>query len=550
MTHYLTYFESAVKTFWNNPALSNYGKEDFTFGQVAEQIERNHILLELAGAQRADKVVLCARNSAQWAMAFMSVTSYDAVVVPVLNDFPPESVQSLTAHSDATVIFTEPGIWEKMDAAAMPNLKAAFNMLSGKVLMLRDSEYTAETIKAKVEEEFKTRFPNGMKPENVSYPTGSLDELEIINYTSGTTSAPKGVMLSARNFSSNIEFGRNRIAAYEGETMLSMLPMAHLYGMAFEFVYPLSQGVHITFLGKTPTPSVLIKALSDVKPHLIVTVPLVVEKIFKAKVIPTLQKPVMKALLAIPGISNIILGKVKKKLITTFGGYLRSGLVMGGAALGETTEKYMHRMHFPYTVGYGMTECGPLIGYEHYSKFVPRSCGKPVDGMKVRIASANPETEVGEIQVHGDNVMMGYYKNPEATKATFTEDGWLRTGDLGLVDKDGNIFIKGRSKNMILSGNGQNVYPEELEDKLNALPLVSECLVVSRNNKIVALVVPDMDGFKPLAEQGRTIESVMTDYLAQVNASLPAYSHINKIELRNEPFEKTPKRSIKRFMYQ
>lgn len=550
MTHYLTYFETAVKTFWNNLALSNYGKEDFTFGQVAEQIERNHILLELAGAQRGDKVVLCARNSAQWAMAFMSVTSYDAVVVPVLNDFPPESVQNLTAHSDATVIFTEPSIWEKMDAEAMPNLKAAFNMLSGKALMLRDSELTAEAIKAKVEEEFKNRFPNGMKPENVSYPTGSLDELEIINYTSGTTSAPKGVMLSARNFSSNIEFGRNRIPAYEGETMLSMLPMAHLYGMAFEFVYPLSQGVHITFLGKTPTPSVLIKALADVKPHLIVTVPLVVEKIFKGKVIPTLQKPVMKVLLAIPGINNIILGKVKKKLISTFGGYLRSGLVMGGAALGETTEKYMHRMHFPYTVGYGMTECGPLIGYEHYSKFVPRSCGKPVDGMKVRITSANPETEVGEIQVHGDNVMMGYYKNPEATKATFTEDGWLRTGDLGLMDKNGNIFIKGRSKNMILSGNGQNVYPEELEDKLNALPLVSECLVVSRNNKIVALVVPDMDGFKPLAEQGRTIESVMTDYLAQVNAQLPAYSHINKIELRNEPFEKTPKRSIKRFMYQ
>lgn len=549
MIHYLNYVEAAIKRFWNNKALSNYGKEDFTFAQTAEYIERMHIALQLTGAQSGDKMVLCARNSAQWAMTFLSITTYDAVAVPLLNEFHPDNIQALTAHSDSTVLFTEPAIWKQLDPDAMPMLRVVFDMQTGELLYCRDGQWNDAKLRISIHDQFTSRYPQGLTPSNISYPTGSLDELEIINYTSGTTSAPKGVMLTARNISFINEFAIGRIPAHEGDTILSMLPMAHLYGLAFEFLYTFTQGVHITYLGKAPTPSMLIKAFADVKPYMVITVPLVVEKIFKSKVFPTVEKPMMKFLLKVPGINNIIYKKIRRKLVDVFGGNLRSGLIVGGAAINEKVEALMHRMHFPYTVGYGMTECSPLVGYEDYDSFAVRSCGKRVTGVDVRIDSYDPESIVGEIQVSGPNVMQGYYKNPEATKATFTEDGWLRTGDLGLIDKDGNIFIKGRSKNMILSGSGQNIYPEELEDKLNALPLVTESIVVSRARRIVAIVVPDMEHFKPIQAIGHTIESVMADYLSVVNAGLPAYSRINKIELRYEPFEKTPKKSIKRFLY-
>lgn len=549
MKHYLNYVETAIKTYWNRVALSNYGKDDYTFGQVAERIERIHIMLELAGAERDDKIVLCARNCAQWAMTFLGIVTYDAVAVPLLYDFLPESVQMLTNHSGSTVLFTEKSVWTKLDVKSMPQIKAVFDTLTNELLYLKGETTDAVTFHTQVETVMHDRFPQGLKPEWVSYPTGQLDELEIINYTSGTTSAPKGVMLSARNLSFITDFAINRLPAHEGDSILSMLPMAHLYGLAFEFLYTFTQGVHITFLGRTPTPSVLVKALSDVRPFLAITVPLVIEKIFKSKVFPTLEKPVMKVLLKIPLVNDVIYRSIRKKLIDVFGGNLRAGLIVGGAAINEKVEQLMHRMRFPYTVGYGMTECSPLVSYEEYSRFTPRSCGKPLPGISVRIDSADDERVAGEIQVKGDNVMMGYYKNEEASRAAFTADGWLRTGDLGLIDKMGNIVIKGRIKNMILSGNGQNVYPEELEDKLNALPLVSESLVVSRSKNIIALVVPDWESFKPLSDAGHKIEDVMADYLQQVNASLPSYCKINKIEVRTEPFEKTPKKSIKRFLY-
>ena len=549
MEHYLNYVESAIKNSWNHKALSNYGKEDFTYGQTAEYIEHMHIALSLLGAAKDDKMVLCARNCAQWAMTFLSITTYDAVAVPLLNDFLPENIQLLTAHSDSTVLFTERSVWASMDIAALPALIAAFDVLDGTLLWCRSGQWNDAAFRDAVNKEYRLRFPGGLKPSQVSYPTGPLDELEIINYTSGTTSKPKGVMLSAYNISFINEFAINRLVAHEGDTLLSMLPMAHLYGLAFEFIYTFSQGVHITFLGKSPTPTTLVKALSEVKPYMTITVPLVVEKIFKSKVIPVLEKPVMKVLLKIPVVNTLIYRRIRRSLIDVFGGDLRYGLIVGGAAINEKVEKIMHRMHFPYTVGYGMTECSPLIGYEDYDDFVQRSCGKPVPGVHVRIDSSDPQHEVGEIQVQGPNVMMGYYKNPDATHAAFTEDGWLRTGDLGLVDENGNIFIKGRSKNMILSGNGQNIYPEEIEDKLNALPLVTESIVVSRAKRLVALVVPDMNAFQKLAAEGRTLDSIMLDYLSQINAKLPAYCKLHKIELHLNPFEKTPKKSIKRFMY-
>lgn len=549
MTHYLNFAENAIKDHWDLPAFTNYGRNTFTFAQVAEQIEKLHIVFNLLDIQKGDKATLCAKNSGEWAISLLSITTYDGVAVPLLNDFLPETVQGLCHHSDSKIIFTEDTIWEKMDTTAMPNIKIAINTQDFSILYLNDAKWTKETLAQETVKEFEKRFPQGVKPEHVSYPTGSLDEVELINYTSGTTSAPKGVMLTARNISSNIEFAIKEIPCKTGYTIVSMLPLGHLYGFAFEFLYPFASGCHIYFLGKTPTPSVLIKALSEVKPYILITVPLVVEKIFKGKVMPTLNKPLMKILLAIPGLNNIIYNSVRKKLITTFGGFLEHGLVVGGAAINEKVEKLMRRMKFPYTVGYGMTECGPLIGYSDWKTFAERSCGRPVTGMKVRIDSDNPQTKVGEIQVKGENVMTGYYKNTEATKASFTADGWMKTGDLGIIDAKGNIYIKGRSKNMILGPNGQNIYPEEIEDKLNSLPLVAESLAVSRSNRIVAIIVPDMDAFQKLEGNTKTINEIMDDYLKEVNEQLPAYSKVKLYELREEPFEKTPKRSIKRFLY-
>ena len=548
--HYLTHVENAIKNHWNSPAITNYGKNTFTFGQVAENIEKLHILLEEAGVKKNDKIVLCAKNSAEWAASFIAIGSYGAVMVPLLNDFLPESVQNLTNHSDATAIFTEPEIWNKMDAEKMPNINIAINILDFTPIYTKGGKVDATTFNEKCDAIFAERFLGGVKPEHVEYHTGNFDDLALINYTSGTTSDPKGVMLSARAISSNVEFAMKHMPNQPGWHILSMLPLGHMYGMAFEFLYPMASGCHIFFLGKTPTPSVLIKALSEVKPYMLVTVPLVVEKIFKGKVMPTLEKPLMKVLTAIPGINKIIYGKVRAKLLATFGGNLERGsLIVGGAAINEKVEKLMKKMNFPYTVGYGMTECAPLICYRNWKTFAMRSCGQTVERMEVRIDSENPRTVVGEIQMKGDNVMMGYYKNPEATKATFTEDGWLKSGDLGVMDADGNVFIKGRSKNMILSASGQNVFPEEIEDKFNSLPLVMESIVISRGNKIVALVVPDMDVYKRLEGNTKSVEEILDEYLKQVNAELPAYSKVNLVERHDEPFEKTPKRSIKRFLY-
>ena len=548
--HYLNHVENSIKKYWSFPAFTNYGKNTFTFGQVAENIEKLHILLQEAGVVKGDKIVLCAKNSAEWAASFIAIGTYDAVMVPLLNDFLPESIQNLTNHSDATAIFTEPEIWSKMDATKMPKVNIAINIQNFTPIYTKGHEVDAVAFHDKCEKIFSDRFPEGVKPEHISYPTGNLDELELINYTSGTTSDPKGVMLSARAISSNIEFAIPNMPNQPGWHILSMLPLGHMYGMAFEFLYPFATGCHIFFLGKTPTPSVLIKALAEVKPYMLVTVPLVVEKIFKGKVMPTLNKPHMKLLTAIPGVNKIIYNTVRKKLLTTFGGNLERGsLIVGGAAINEKVEKLMKKMNFPYTVGYGMTECAPLICYRNWKTFAMRSCGVVVDRMKIRIDSEDPHNVVGEIQMKGDNVMMGYYKNPEATKATFTEDGWLKSGDLGIIDHDGNVFIKGRSKNMILSASGQNVYPEEIEDKLNSLPLVMESIVISRGNRIVALVVPDMDAFKRLEGNTKSIDEIMNEYLKQVNTEMPAYSKVALVELHDEPFEKTPKRSIKRFLY-
>ncbi len=543
MKHYFTRLEEAMRANWERPALGNYRGEEFTFGEVATNIAKLHVLYEAIGLKKGDKVALCAKNSARWGIAFFSANTYEAVVVPILADFHPDSVNSLVDHSESTVLFTDADIWSKLDIARMPNIKAVVSTADFKLLYAADEKIqaandTLQTI-------FDEKYPKGFSAEDVSYPTDNDKELAIINYTSGTTSTPKGVMLRYECISANVAFGQKRLPSYPGDKIVSMLPMAHMYGMMFELIYPLCGGSSIYYLGKTPTPALLLGAMAEVKPYLVITVPLVMEKIFKSKVAPVVNKPVMKAICAIPGLNQIIFKKIRNTLLNAFGGKVRE-IVMGGAALNPDVEKWFRKFKLPYTVGYGMTEAAPLMAYEDWWEFAPKSCGKPIDTVEVRIDSEDPYNKVGEIQARGMNIMSGYYKNEEATKAAFTEDGWMRTGDLGLLDKKGNIFIKGRSKNMILSANGQNIYPEEIEAVVNNQPYVIESVVVDRGARLVALVYTDSEKMKAEAVD---VEAFKKDLMADVNKSMPAYSKVNLVEIMDQPFEKTPKMSIKRFMY-
>ena len=542
MRHYLEILRESMLAKWEKQALSDYKGKDFTFADIATQIVRLHEVFEAVGVKPGDKIALSAKNSAHWAIAFFASVTYRAVAVPLLHEFLPEQTANLVDHSESVVLFTESKNWEVMPKEAMPQLKAAIDLENFKALYAKDIDL--EAVIAKAYENTPATIAFEKRQEALSFKTGDMEDLTIINYTSGTTSSPKGVMLTVRNISSNIEFALSHIPVEDGDNIISMLPLAHMYGMAFEFIYPICGGGHTYFLGKTPTPTVLMQALADVKPYLLITVPLVMEKIFKGKVMPTLQKPAMRVLTAIPGVKNIIYGKVREKLLTTFGGKLRS-IVLGGAALNPAVEKVMKAVKLPYTVGYGMTECAPLIGYSPWDSFRKGSCGRIVTDMEVRIDSKNPQQVVGEIQVKGANVMKGYYKNPEATAATFTEDGYLKTGDLGIVDKGGNIFIKGRSKCMILTANGQNVYPEEVECVLNAMPYVAESLVVDRKGKLVALVATTEDKLSK-----EELAEAMEQNRIALNAQMPAYSKVAQIEILEEGFQHTPKHSIKRFLYE
>ena len=543
MKHYFARLEEAIKANWERPALGNFRGETFTFGEVATNIAKLHVLYDTIGLKKGDKVALCAKNSARWGIAFFSANTYEAVVVPILADFHPESINSLVDHSESSILFTDSDIWSKLDISKMPGVKAVVSTADFKLL------YAADEKISKANDEldmiFAKKYPEGFRADDVTYPTDNDKELAIINYTSGTTSAPKGVMLRYECISANVEFGQKRLPSYPEDKVVSMLPMAHMYGMMFELIYPLCGGSSIYYLGKTPTPALLLGAMAEVKPYLVITVPLVMEKIFKSKVAPVINKPVMKVITAIPGLNNIIFKKIRNTLLQAFGGNVRA-IVMGGAALNPDVEKWFKRFKLPFTVGYGMTEAAPLMAYEDWWEFACKSCGKAIDTIEVRIDSTDPYNKVGEIQARGMNIMSGYYKNDEATKAAFTADGWMRTGDLGLLDKKGNIFIKGRSKNMILSANGQNIYPEEIEAVVNNQPYVIESVVVNRGAKLVALVYADSEKIKADNIDAEVYKSTI---ISEVNKSMPAYSKINIVEYMDQPFEKTPKMSIKRFMY-
>ena len=543
MKHYFTRLEEAVKANWERPALGNYRGELFTFGELARQIAKFHVFFDAIGLKKGEKVALCAKNSARWGVTFFAANTYEAVVVPILADFHPDSVNSLVDHSESTVLLTDSDIWAKLDIAKMPTVKAVISSSDFSLLYAATPEIQAAN--DNIDALFAEKYPNGFTAADVAYPTDNDKELAIINYTSGTTSAPKGVMLRYECISANVTFGQKRLPSYPEDKIVSMLPMAHMYGMMFELIYPLCGGSSIYYLGKTPTPALLLGAMKEVKPYLVITVPLVMEKIFKSKVAPIVNKPVMKVLCAIPGVNQLIFKKVRNTLLNAFGGNIRE-IVMGGAALNPDVEKWFMKFKLPFTVGYGMTEAAPLMAYEDWWEFASKSCGKPIDTVEVRIDSEDPYTKVGEIQARGMNIMSGYYKNEEATKAAFTEDGWMRTGDLGLLDKKGNIFIKGRSKNMILSANGQNIYPEEIEAVLNNQPYVVESVVVDRGARLVALIYMDSDKAKA---EGVDLEEYKKVVMTEVNKSMPAYSKVNVVEYMTEPFAKTPKMSIKRFMY-
>lgn len=477
---------------------------------------------------------------------FFAANTYEAVVVPVLVDFHPDSVNSLVAHSESKILFTDTDVWSKLDISQMPQLVAVVSTTDFSLLYASD-----ETVRSAMDglsEAFDKKYPMGFTRDNVSYPTDNDKELAIINYTSGTTSAPKGVMLRYECVTANVQFAQDNLPASGEDAIVSMLPMAHMYGMMFEFIYPACHGVKVYYLGKTPTPSVLLGAMKEVRPYLVITVPMVMEKIFKSAVQPKIKKPVMRVLTCIPGINRLVFKKIREALLAAFGGRIRT-IVMGGAALNPDVEKWFKRIGLPYTVGYGMTEAAPLLAYWRWDDFAPRSCGRAIDTIEIRIDSDDPQHVVGEIQARGMNVMSGYYKNEEATRAAFTEDGWMNTGDLGVVDEKGNIFIKGRSKNMILSANGQNIYPEEIEAVVNNQQYVIESVVVDRGAKLVALVYLDQDKLRNDSLDGEAVSDAMADMMKIVNRSLPSYSKLTKVEIVGEPFVKTPKMSIKRFLY-
>ncbi len=546
MEHYLACLENSMKSAWGKPALCNYKGEVFTNADLAKYIVKFGMMFEKAGINKGDKIALCAKNTARWAVTFLAVNAYGAVIVPILVDFHPDSVSHLTDHSDSVLLFTDKEIWEKLDKSAMPKLKGAINVDDFSLLYAPDAEFKEAF--ENMDSDFEARYPDGLSSADISFPVDNFSDLAVINYTSGTTSAPKGVMLTYGNLSASIEYGHKHVLIYPGDTLVSMLPMAHVYGMVYEFLYPLTGGCAVYYLGKTPAPSLLLKAMKDVKPYMICTVPLVMEKIYKSSLKPVLSKWYIRVLAAIPGVNKIIFNKMRSGLDTAFGGKVRT-YIMGGAALNPEVEKWFKRIGLHYTVGYGMTEAAPLLAYEDWSRYVPGSCGKVIDCIEARIDSDDPQHIAGEIQAKGANITIGYYKNEEANKAAFTEDGFLRTGDLGIIDKNNNVFIKGRSKSMILSANGQNIYPEELEAVINNQEFVAESLVVDRSGKLVALVYFDKDAIK----NARLDEEAVSDLPEKVrlasNRQLPGYSQISKVETVMVPFEKTPKMSIKRFLY-
>jgi len=545
---FLGLIEQSVRNHWDLPAMTDFQGKTFFYKDFALEINKLHEFFNSAGIQRGDKISICGKNSANWAIAFFATLSYGAVAVSILHEFDKNSVQYIVDHSDSKMFFVDENIWDEIDETKIPKVDTIFSLDNFSLLKV-----TSKELKIFVTNSFSyfdAKYEKGFFVNDITFRTDRPEELAVLNYTSGTTSSPKGVMIPYRSLWSNTKFANDNLEYINpGDNIVCMLPMAHTYGLAFEILNPLSMGCHIHFLGKTPSPKILLDAFAKIKPKLVLAVPLILEKIVIKNVFPKLKQGAAKTLIKLPVLNSIVYNKVRKSLINIFGGRLVE-VVIGGAALNVDVENFLRKIKFPYTVGYGMTECGPLISYSFWTKFKKRSCGKVVDRMQVKIDSEDPQNVVGEILTKGTNLMLGYYKNEEATKATFTDDGWFKTGDLGILDKDNFVFIKGRNKNMILGPSGQNIYPEEIEDKLNNSPYILESLALEENGKIVALIVPETEVLKAENILPEQYDSFFENEIKKINAELANYSKITSCRIQTEEFEKTPKRSIRRFKYQ
>lgn len=547
--NFIKIYEKGFKENWERPALTDYNtKESFTYQQIAEEIAKLHILYKHCQIRRGDKIAIVGRNTPRWCIAFMSAITYGAIVVPILQDFNANDIHHIVSHSDSVLLFVGDLIWENLEVDKLNNLRATISLRDYSCLDQRDGECISKCL-SEMDINFKNKYPNGFSRENIKYAELSNDKVVLINYTSGTTGFSKGVMLTGNNLAGNTMFGIHSKLHYPGSKCLSFLPLAHAYGCAFDILVPLAVGTHITMLGKIPSPKILLKALEEVKPNLIICVPLILEKIYRKQILPMLNKRALKWAVNIPLLDNQIYAQIRKKLVDAFGGRFEQ-VIIGGAPLNKEVEAFLYKIKFPFTVGYGMTECGPLISYTHYTEFIPTSAGRILEGyMQVRIDSEDPYNIPGEICVKGENVMKGYYKNQEATDAVLDKDGWLHTGDMGTINKDNTIFIKGRYKTMILGPNGQNIYPEAIEAKLNNMPFILESLVIEKDGKLIALVYPDYEAVDENGISNKDILIAMEEIRKNVNNELAPFENISKIQLYPTEFEKTPKKSIKRYLY-
>ncbi|MDR3338860.1 MAG: AMP-binding protein [Candidatus Symbiothrix sp.] len=547
-----TFIKLYERSFGENfdlPAMTDYGSDKiFMYSDVAKEIAKLHILFEECRINKGDKISIIGKNSSRWAIAHIATVSYGAVIVPILHDFNSNDINHIVNHSDSVLLFVTDKIWDHLNEDGMPQIKGAISLTDFRLLHQRIGENLNDSLLS-LDEKFAKKYPEGFYPIHIKYSDQPDDDIVVLNYTSGTTGFSKGVMITGSNLSGNMEYAHVAIRLKKGDRMLSFLPLAHTYGAAFDFLYALTEGVFTTYLGKTPAPKILLKALEEVKPEVIISVPLIFEKIYKKMIIPILNKKAISLALNVPLLDTRIYAQFKKRLLSALGGKARL-VIIGGAPFNSEVEDFLLKIKFPVSVGYGMTECAPLISFTgEYSEFVPHSCGKVLNCMDVRIDSENPYNIAGEIQTKGQNVMAGYYKNQSATDAVFTDDGWLRTGDLGTIDKDNNIFIRGRSKSVILGASGQNIYPEEIEAKLNNLPFVMESLVIEKNNRLIALVYPDYDAVDQTGVSHEDLPLLMEENKATLNKMVASYEKIAEIQLYPNEFEKTPKKSIKRYLY-
>ena len=541
--------EKSIISHWNQDALTDYKGATLQYNDVARKIEKLHILFENSGVKRGDKIALCGRNSSHWAVAFLATLTYGAVAVPILHEFLPEQIHHIVNHSESKLLFVGDMVAPTIDATKMPDLEGIIHIPDYSLLLSRTDKltYAREHLNAL----FGTKYPKYFRPEHVRYyREESGDELAMINYTSGTTGFSKGVMIPYRAVWSNYDFAEGVLGKMvkNGDRIISILPMAHMYGMAFEFMFEFLHGCHIYYLTRVPSPAIIAQAFSDIRPSIIIAVPLVIEKIIRKKVLPRIQSGPISLLLKTPIISKKIEERICQQVVEAFGGRFYE-IIIGGAAFNQEIEQFLHRIGFPYTVGYGATECAPIITYSDYQTFAPGSCGRAVVHMEVKIDSPDPEHVAGEILARGMNVMLSYYKNPEATAEALDAEGWYHTGDLGTMDSQGNLYIRGRSKNMLLGSNGQNIYPEEIEDKLNSQPYVVESVVVQRGEKLVGLVFPDLDELKAQGLSMHDLDQLMKQNLQELNQQIPTYAKVSALEMRESEFEKTPKKSIKRYLY-